>query len=134
VEPAGRLACDGLLACHEALDGPRIVADQVLRHAPDHGGEARAAITFVVFRPAYKAFVGRDLEERKVAPARIAVKILDLDDFHGCFLSGGRQHSRLPYAAKRLWRACPPKLRRSEGGTMPLHGKGMLVVFCEVKP
>ena len=83
VQAARRLARDGLLPRHDALDRPRILADQALRHAADHGGEAGAAVALVVFRPADQAVVGRDLEEREVAPAGVAVQILDLGDFHG---------------------------------------------------
>src|SRR5262249_21615918 len=67
------------------LYGPRIVTDQVLRHAADHGGKTGAAVALVVFRPADQSFIGRDLEKREVAPAGIAVQILDLGGFHGMF-------------------------------------------------
>jgi hypothetical protein len=83
VHTARRLAGDGVLRGHDAFDRPRVLADQALRHAPDHGGEARAAVAFVIFRPADQAVIGGDLEERKVTPAGVTVQILDLDDLHG---------------------------------------------------
>src|SRR6185503_3655393 len=82
VDAARRLAGDGVLHRHDALDRPRILADQAGRHAADHGGDAGAAVAFVVLGPADDAVVGRDLDEREIAPAGVAMQVLDLDDLH----------------------------------------------------
>ena len=86
VHAARRLAGDGVLPRHDALDRPRVLADQVLRHAADHGGEAGAAVALVVFRPADQPVVGGDLEEREVAPAGVAMQDPRSWRFSWCFL------------------------------------------------
>ena len=83
VDAARRLAGDGVLHRHDALDRPRVLADQAGRHAADHGGEAGAAVAFVVFRPADDPVVGGDLQEREIAPAGVAMQVFDLGNLHG---------------------------------------------------
>ena len=87
VDAARRLARHGIIGRGDPFDRPRIHADQALRQAADHGGKTRAAVAFVVFGPADDAIVGGDLEKRKVAPAGVAVQILDPDNFHWCSFS-----------------------------------------------
>jgi hypothetical protein len=83
VHATRRLARDGVLGGHDSFDRPRVLADQALGHAPDHGGQAGTAITLIIFGPAHQAVVGGDLQEREIPPTGITMHIFDLCDLHG---------------------------------------------------
>ena len=82
-DTADRLARHAVQIGGDLLHRPRIPANQLLAELADHAGEAGRAVPFHELRPADKALVGADLEEREVAPARVAVQVLDLRDAHG---------------------------------------------------
>src|SRR5215469_4891067 len=59
-----------------------VLADHALGELLDRRRDAGRAKALVVFAPADDAFVGRELDEAVVAPARIAMQRLDPGDFH----------------------------------------------------
>ena len=67
----------------EPLVVVRRLADEFRSHALDHLRDAGGPEAFVEFAPSDDAAFGRDLDEVIVAPARIAVPRLNLDDLHG---------------------------------------------------
>ena len=81
-QPARRLAGERVQHRRDALDRPRVHADQVLGEPADDRAQPLAAVALVVLGPADHAVVGGDLEERPDAPAGIAVQVLDLRDSH----------------------------------------------------
>src|SRR5579862_3782009 len=97
VDAARRLPRRGVERRRDALDRPRVLANEVLGQFADDRREALRAIALHVFRPADEALVGGDLEERIDPPAGVAVQILYFDDFHGhCPPPRSRHHHAPP--------------------------------------
>ena len=82
IDPARRLHLAHPQHRGDLLHRPRIQPDQRVGQAADHAGQAAAAIGLGVFRPADQPVIGGELEERKRAPAGVAVQVLDLREFH----------------------------------------------------
>ena len=90
IDPAGRLHLTHPQHRGDLLHRSRVEPDQWLGQAVDHAGQAAAAIGLGVFRPADQAVIGGELEERKSAPAGVAVQVLDLGEFHDVALLAAR--------------------------------------------
>ena len=79
--PAGRVEIGAV-----ALDRPRVLADEPLRHFADDLGQPLRAVAFHVFGPTDDAVVGGDLQKRIDPPAGIAMQVFDFGNLHRRFL------------------------------------------------
>ena len=82
VQSAARLAGQDVQVLRHLLEHARVAADQDRGQAADDIGQSDGAKAFVELRPADDAFVRRDLEEGKHAPAGVGLERLDPRDLH----------------------------------------------------
>ena len=83
IDAARRLAGLGVKKLVYAFVRHGVHADYPVDQAPDHGGQAGAAVTLVIFGDTGDAFVCDQLEEAKISPAGVAMPDLATGDAHG---------------------------------------------------